>query len=259
MHSRTLLGLPLMLALAAAACGGAKPAEAPATTAAPAGAANDATTATIRGKVRFEGTAPANAAIKMNADPFCIRENPTPQFMETYMVGKAGELANVFVYVQDGLGDRTFTAPTEPVIMDQKRCRYRPYVLGIMVGQPLQIMNSDPMLHNIHIIPTKNSEFNTAQPIQGMKTDHAFTAAETMVQFKCDVHGWMSAYAGVLTHPYFAVTGEDGTFSISNLPPGTYTLAAWHEKLGAQTASITVAAKDEKENNFTFKAAASGN
>ena len=252
-----------MFTLAAAACGGSKPAEAPAATAAPAAAPaaaiDPATAATIKGKVTFEGAAPANAVIKMNADPVCIRENPTAQTQETYLVGKAGELGNVFVYVQDGLGDRTFTAPTEPAVIDQKGCRYHPHVLGMMVGQPLQIVNNDPTLHNIHAIPTKNGEFNTGQPIQGMKTDHTFTAEEMMVPFKCDVHGWMNAYAGVMSHPYFAVTGEDGTFSIKNLPPGTYTLAAWHEKLGTQTASITVAAKDEKENNFTFKAVASGN
>jgi hypothetical protein len=132
-------------------------------------------------------------------------------------------------------------------------------VMGLMVGQPLQILNSDPTLHNIHAVPTSNQEFNTGQPIQGMKTDHMFTAKEIMVPFKCDVHGWMNAYAGVLDHPFFAVTGEDGTFSIKGLPPGTYTIEAWQEKLGAQTQSVTVAAKETKDANFTFKPAATGN
>ena len=264
MHSRNLLGLPLMLTLAAAAaCGGNKPAPEPQAQEQPkpaAAAVDPATAATIKGKVTFEGTAPANAPIKMNADPYCMSANKTPQTQETYMVGKGGELGNVFVYISDGLGDRTFEAPKDPVVIDQQNCRYHPHVLGIMVGQPLQILNSDGTLHNIHASPTKNQEFNTGQPIKGMKTDHVFTAAETMVPFKCDVHGWMNAYAGVLPHPYFAVTGEDGTFTIKNLPPGTYKLTAWHEKAGTQTADITVAAKDEKENNFTFKAgAASGN
>jgi len=254
-----------MLALTVAACGGS-PAPEPQgqaqPSAAPAAAAVDpATAATIKGKVTFDGTAPTNAPIKMNADPFCMTANKTPQTQETYMVGKAGELGNVFVYVSDGLGDRTFQAPTDAVVIDQKNCRYHPHVLGLMVGQPLQILNSDGTLHNIHAIPMKNQEFNTGQPIQGMKTDHVFTAAETMVPFKCDVHGWMNAYAGVLPHPYFAVTGEDGTFTIKNLPPGTYKLTAWHEKAGTMTADVTVAAKEEKENNFTFKAgaAATGN
>jgi plastocyanin len=253
-----------MFTLAAAACGGSSPAPepqgqtqpAPAATAAPVDAA---TAATIKGKVTFGGTAPANAAIKMNADPYCMTANKTPQTQETYMVGKGGEVGNVFVYISDGLGDRTFLAPAEPVVINQENCRYHPHVLGLMVGQPLQILNSDGTLHNIHAIPTKNAEFNTGQPIKGMKTDHMFTAAETMVPFKCDVHGWMNAYAGVLPHPYFAVTGEDGTFTIKNLPPGTYKLTAWHEKFGTQTADVTVAAKDEKENNFTFPASTTGN
>ena len=128
------------------------------------------------------------------------------------------------------------------------------------IGQPLEIVNSDPTLHNIHALPKGNAEFNTGQPIQGMKTTHVFNAKEIMVPFKCDVHGWMNAYAGVLDHPYFAVTGEDGKFSIKNLPPGTYKLTAWHEKGGTKTIDVTVAAKETKEDaNFSFAAAAAGN
>ena len=264
MHSLRLLSLPLMLTLAAAACGGGKPAPAAEGQGQPKVAQaviDPATVASIKGKVTLEGTAPANASIKMNADPYCVTANKTPQTQETYMVSKTGELGNVFVYVQDGLGDKyTFDAPKDPVVIDQQNCRYHPHVMGLMVGQPLQILNSDSTLHNIHATPAKNSEFNTGQPIKGMKTDHVFTAPEVMVPFKCDVHGWMNAYAGVLTHPFFAVTAEDGTFAIKGLPPGTYKLAAWHEKLGTQTADVTLAAKDEKETNFSFKAApASGN
>ena len=173
---------------------------------------------------------------------------------------KDGKLGNVFVYVADGLGGRTFPTPTEAVELDQKNCRYHPHVFGLMVGQPMRIVNSDPTLHNIHAIPGTNQEFNTAQPIQGMKIDHVFTAKEekVIVPFKCDVHGWMNAYAGVLDHPYFAVTGEDGKFSIKNLPPGTYKLTAWHEKAGTKTIDITVAAKESKEDaNFSFTAPAS--
>ena len=150
----------------------------------------------------------------------------------------------------------TFPAPTTPVVLDQRGCRYVPHVFGVQVGQPIEILNSDPTLHNIHATPKTNTEFNTAQPIQGMKTTHTFTAkeADVVVPFKCDVHGWMNASAGVLDHPYFAVTKPDGTFSIPNLPPGTYTLAAWHERLGTQDADVTVAAKESKSDaNFTFK------
>jgi hypothetical protein len=126
-------------------------------------------------------------------------------------------------------------------------------VFGVRVGQPLEIVNSDPTLHNIHAIPTGNQEFNTGQPIQGMKFTHTFTSPEVMVPFKCDVHGWMNAYAGVVAHPYFAVTGADGTFSLNKLPAGTYTVEAWHEKLGTQTQSITLGEKQTSDIAFTFK------
>ena len=129
-------------------------------------------------------------------------------------------------------------------------------MFGIQVGQPLEIINSDPTLHNIHATGKANAEFNNGQPIQGMKMSHTFTAKEVVVPFKCDVHGWMNAYVGVLDHPFYAVTSADGSFSLKGLPPGTYTIEAWHEKLGAQTQSVTVAAKDSASIAFTFKAAA---
>ena len=153
-------------------------------------------------------------------------------------------------------------APTTAFVFDQKGCHYSPHVFGVQVGQPIEIVNSDATLHNIHAMPKTNKEFNTAQPIQGMKTSHTFEAKEesVVIPFKCDVHGWMNAFVGVLDHPYFAVTKNDGTFSIPNLPPGKYTLAAWHEKLGTQTLEVTVAAKESKSDaNFTFKAAGGAN
>jgi hypothetical protein len=135
-------------------------------------------------------------------------------------------------------------------------CRYHPHVFGMRVGQPLEIVNSDPTLHNIHALPKANKEFNTGQPIQGMKTNHTFDGKEVMVPFKCDVHGWMNAYVGVLDHPYFATTGMDGKFELKTLPPGTYTIEAWHEKLGSTTQSVTLGPKESKEIMFTFKAPA---
>jgi plastocyanin len=192
----------------------------------------------------------------MSADPVCVKENPTAQFQETYTVGSDGKsLGNVFVYVKDGLGNYQFDAPTDTVTIDQKSCRYHPHVFGLRVGQPLEILNSDPTLHNIHALPKSNMEFNTGQPIQGMKTMHTFTQPEVMVPFKCDVHGWMNAYVGVLDHPYFAVTKDDGKFALNNLPPGTYTIEAWHEKLGPMTQSVTIGPKESKEVAFTFKPA----
>jgi plastocyanin len=242
------------------ACGGSqetsnKSAEPSSPAATPAGQRVDTATAgSIKGVVTLDGAAPKNEAIKMNADPVCVRENKTPQFQETYLVGSDGKsFANVFVYVKDGLGNYVFDTPTEPAKIDQKECRYHPHVFGMRVGQPLEIINSDPTLHNIHAMPKANSEFNNGQPIQGMKMTHTFDKPEVMVPFKCDVHGWMNAYVGVLPHPYFAVTKDDGKFELPNLPPGTYTIEAWQEKLGPMTQSVTIAAKETKEITFAFK------
>ena len=258
------VGCVVAVALAAsvAACGGNK--EASNTSAEPGGAAagggqkvDTATAGEVKGTVTVDGAVPKNEPIKMNADPVCIQQNKTPQSQETYMVGSDGKsLANVFVYVKDGLGNYVYDTPTEPAKIDQQNCRYHPHVFGMRVGQPLEIINSDPTLHNIHAMPKANQEFNNGQPIQGMKMTHTFTAKEIMVPFKCDVHGWMNAYVGVLDHPYFAVTDANGAFDIKTLPPGTYTIEAWHEKLGTATQSVTVGEKETKEITFTFKAPA---
>jgi plastocyanin len=222
--------------------------------AAPAAPAVDpAIAATVTGKVTFTGTAPAPAPIKLSADPYCEKANPGLK-TENEVVGTDGSVGNVFVYVKDGLGDRTFPAPSTPIILDQKGCHYTPHVLGIQVGQPLQIVNSDDTLHNIHGLPKANREFNQGQPIQGMKMTHTFSTKEVMIPFKCDVHAWMNAWIGVLDHPYYAVTSTDGTFSLKGLPPGTYTIEAWHERLGTQTQTVTVGEKETKDVAFTFKA-----
>jgi len=211
----------------------------------------------VKGVVNFEGTAPKNEAIKMNADPVCVKQNKDPQFQETWMVSDDGKtLGNVFVYVKDGLGNYIFDTPTTPAKIDQQNCRYHPHVFGIRVNQPLEIVNSDPTLHNIHAMPKGNAEFNNGQPIQGMKMSHTFDKPEVMVPFKCDVHGWMNAYVGVLEHPYFQVTSKDGKFTLKGLPPGTYTIEAWHEKLGTQEIKVTLGAKETKDANFSFKAGA---
>jgi plastocyanin len=258
LRSVSVCALGLTLALSAAACGGggseapATPAAAP--TAAPAGQRVDAATAgTITGVISLSAAAPANEAIRMNADPVCLKQAPGAQTQETFVVGPDGKtLGNVFVYVKDGLGNYVFDAPTTPAQMDQKGCRYHPHVFGVRVGQPLEILNSDPTLHNVHAVPKNNKEFNTGQPMQGMKSTYTFTAAEVMVPFKCDVHGWMNAYVGVMTHPFFAVTGPDGKFEIKGVPPGTYTVEAWHERLGPMTQSVTIGASETKDAPFTF-------
>ena len=211
-----------------------------------------ATASTIKGKVVLEGTPPQNAVLKMTSDPAC----GNAEVRAESVLAENGALQNVFVHIKDGLGNKyIFDTPTGPVKLDQKGCRYVPHVLGVRATQPLEVSNSDETLHNVHGVPQVNRQFNQPQPIVGMKNTVTFTAPEVMVPFKCDVHPWMSAFVGVVSHPYFAVTGKEGTFELQTVPPGTYTIEAWHEKLGRQTQTVTVGEKDSKDVVFTFKVA----
>ena len=137
-------------------------------------------------------------------------------------------------------------------MLDQDKCRYAPRVLGVRVGQPLQVRNSDPLLHNVRSNGVINQAFNKSTPIEGMTFNHTFATKEVMVPFKCDVHGWMSAWVGVLDHPYFGTTAPDGRVVLGNLPPGTYTIEAWHESLGTKTQQVTIGAKESKDVSFSF-------
>jgi hypothetical protein len=207
----------------------------------------------LAGKVIFEGAAPAPAAIKMDADPVCLLQHGKGATSEEVIVNPNGTLKNVFVYVKEGLAGQKFEAPKEAVVFDQKGCRYNPRVFGIMTNQPLEILNSDGTLHNVHALPKTSKEFNLGMPIQGMKLTQKFTSPEVMVKIKCEVHPWMAAYAGVLDHPFYGVTNDEGAFEIKGLPPGEYVLEAWHEKYGSQTATVKV--PETPEVSFTFKAA----
>jgi len=203
--------------------------------------------------VKFDGQPPAPQMISLNGDPKCVSENGAPQRAEEQIVvGNNQALQNVFVYVKDGLGAFGFPIPSEPVVLDQDKCRYTPRVLGVRVGQALQVRNSDPLLHNVRSNAVINQAFNKSTPIEGMKFDHVFATKEVMVPFKCDVHGWMSAYVGVLDHPYFGTTAPDGKVVLANLPPGTYTIEAWHEQLGTRTTQVTIGPKESKDVSFTF-------
>jgi hypothetical protein len=211
-----------------------------------------ATAATISGSVLFTGTAPDPDPILMDAEPDCAAQYPDGAFTETVIVNDNGTLENVFVYVMDGLGDLEFPIPAEAAVLDQHGCRYQPHVFGVQVGQDLIIRNSDDLLHNIHPVPEINRSFNIGQPVS-MDTTQQFNQVEVMIPIGCDVHDWMSGFVGVLDHPYFATTGSDGTFNLSNLPPGTYTVAAWHELYGEQTMSVTVGESETADIEFTFE------
>ena len=226
--------------------GGTTPAPAPAAPpAAPIGASS------ITGSVKLEGTPPEARVIRMTSDPLCMPEGPTVS--EVVLVGPGNGLQNVFVYVKDGLGDRTFTAPATPVVLDQRGCKYMPHVFGAQVGQPVKILNSDGTLHNVHAVPKENTEFNFGQPLKGMESTQTFTKSEIMVPFRCDVHGWMAAYGGIVPHPFFAVTKNDGTFEIKGLPAGTYTIETWHERFGLQTQTVTVDGTAAGKADFSYK------
>jgi plastocyanin len=210
------------------------------------------TGATVHGTVRFNGKVPVAKTISMAADPVCAKEHPSPVLAQEVMADAEGDLQNVIVFVSDGLGDRTFDPPSQPAVVEQKGCMYQPHVLAVRANQPLELINDDPTSHNIHPVPANNREWNKAEP-PGSKMEEAFAREEVAIPVKCNVHPWMRGYIAVFKHPYFAVTGKDGSFDLSNLPPGTYTIKAWHEKLGTATQSVTIGANETKEISFVFK------
>ena len=213
-----------------------------------------ATAGAITGKVTFAGTPPKPDMLRMNTDPACVKASGATSPSDAVLVGAGGAVQNAFVYLKDGVDPAyTFDVPAAPVVLDQKGCRYAPRVIGVRVGQPLEITNSDATLHNVHALPMSNQEFNYGQKEGTPSVKHTFSVPKVMVRFMCNVHGWMSAYVGVMAHPFFAVTGADGAFEIKGLPPGTYTLAVWHETFGTQTQQITIADHETKTAAFTFK------
>jgi len=209
--------------------------------------------ASITGTVTFDGKIPNLKPITMDADPACAKKHGKPVMGEALVLGTGNTMGNVLVYVSKGVpAGKTYPAPQTPVTLDQNGCMYLPHVQGIMVGQPYKILNSDGILHNIHSLPKVNPSFNKPMPPTLKETTTSFAKPEPVFEIKCDVHPWMRAYIGVFTHPFFAATKADGKFTISGLDPGTYEITAWHERLGVQTASITVGASDTKSQNFKF-------
>jgi plastocyanin len=252
--TRTISVFMVLIAiLLVAGCSKKEPAEeqpsasSPAATA-PAAPIDPATAASVSGTVKFEGAPPKPAKIDMSQDPNCKGSNTAEN-----VVIAGNNLANVFVYVKEGLGNRTFAPPSEPVGLDQSGCRYHPHVLGVMAGQTVKIVNSDPTTHNIHPTPKDNREWNESQAPQAPALEKTFAREEIMLPVKCNQHPWMKMYISVTKSPFYAVTGPDGKFEIKGLPPGDYTLAFVHEKLGEQDQKVSLAAKESKTLDASFK------
>ena len=214
---------------------------------------DQATAGSISGRILFKGKKPAVKRVDMDEDPQCAKLHKSAVLDAPFVVNKNGTLANVFVYVKQGLEGKRFEPPTAPATIDQKGCWFEPRVLGIQTGQPFRVTNSDPVTHNIHPRPKENREWNQSQPPGETPVLRKFMRPEVMIRVKCNIHPWMRAWVGVLEHPYFAVTGEDGSFELTNLPPGNYTLEAWQELLGTQRRQVSVAPSGKTQVEFTLR------
>ena len=221
-------------------------------TALPLATIDEANGATITGKVLLTGEKPVMPALDMSANPMCERQHPTPQHAETVVVNPNGTIRYAFVWIKDGLPKARYAPPQINVVLDQNGCVYRPHVLALMVGQQLEIDNSDPVNHNVHAEAQVNVPWNESQPPQANKKFKTFSRQEIWFPVTCSVHPWMRAYLSVVSHPFFAVTGEDGSFTLKGVPPGSYTVEVIQEKYGHKTAQITVAAHDNKTLDFTY-------
>jgi len=212
-----------------------------------------AAASSITGTVVFDGKAPTLRPIAMDADPVCAKKHSAPVANEMLVLGSGNTMGNIMVWVSKGLpAGKTWPVPKTAVTLDQNGCMYKPHVMGIMVGQTYRILNSDGVLHNIHTLPKVNPAFNKGMPPTLKEATTVFNKPEEVFHIKCDVHPWMSAYIAVFTHPFFSVTGTDGKYTITGLDPGTYEITAWHERLGTQTATVTVGASGTKTQDFKF-------
>src|SRR5580765_5028819 len=249
-----VFSIAVIAMLSVAGCSKPQPtSEQPAAASKPATLSVDTSTVgTISGAVSLKGQPPKMKSLDMTADPGC----PTGPQPAEVVVTKDGKLANVFVYVKEGLPQGNFAVPSDPVTLDQKGCRYIPHMLGIMAGQPLKITNTDTADHNIHDMPSNNPAFNESQTPTDQPVTKKFSNAEMMIPVQCNQHPWMRAYINVMSHSYFAVSGPDGSFEIKNLPPGEYTIAAVHERFGEQTMKVKVGAKENAKAAFVYSAAA---
>jgi len=209
--------------------------------------------ATVTGTINVTGTIPIRPRIDMSADPVCIQANIKPQLDD--LLVRDNKVQNAFVYLKsDFLNGHRFAVPDLDVILVQRNCYYSPRVLGLRVGQNLQVINSDQTVHNVHPTPKNNREWNQTHPPNADPIVKTFSHAEVLIPFKDNQHPWEKAYVAVMDHPFFAVSDESGRFEIRGLPPGTYTLVVWHERLGEQELEITVAPGETRNADFTFDA-----
>lgn len=216
-------------------------------------ARSEESTGAIAGTVRYEGKTAVMRPIDMGADPTCAEKHAqNPALNESLVVGPDRGLANVFIQVTEGVPQRAYPVPEEPVVLSQAGCMYHPRVFGIRPGQKLQILNPDGTMHNVNAMPDVNKGFNKPMDRETERAEVVFEQPEPIFPIKCDVHPWMRAYCAVMAHPFFAVTGEDGKFTIPGLPPGEYTIEAWHERLGTQSAKVTVTAEASADVTFVF-------
>ena len=255
------MGAVLAGSLILAGCGGDKPgatagteASTPAASGPPA-VPDEANGGIITGKVAFTGEQPKMPILDMSANPACERAHKgAAQKSEEVVVNPNGTLKNVFVWVKSGLpAGQQWAIPATAVTLDQNGCMYRPRVVGVMTGQSFQIANSDPTNHNIHPQPAVNPEWNESQSPQQAALTKSFGRQEVMIPVKCNVHPWMRSFIGVVAHPFFAVTGDDGTFTIKGLPPGTYVIQTLHEKYGPMEQTVTVGPKESKTVEFSYR------
>jgi hypothetical protein len=250
-------GLTCWIALAIGCSHGTEKAAAPAGHAqealTPAYHVDPLTAGSISGTIRYTGKRPPPKKIDMSGDPACVEAHHGKAFDESLVVSPRGALANAFIYVKSGLEGKRFETPSTPVTIDQKGCWFTPHILGIQTSQILQVVNSDPVTHNIHPMAQVNREWNHSQGAGDAPLARRFIKPEVMIRVKCNIHSWMHAYIGVLDNPYFAVSGQDGTYTIANLLPGTYTIAIWQENLGTQERQVTVAPHANTLVNTTFK------
>jgi len=254
-----LLGTAALLALGLLGCGRREEiSEAPEEALPPANPTakpvDPSTAGVISGFVRLEGTPPRMRTINMAAVPNCAKMHATPPMTQDVLAGGDGALQNVVVYLQGDFSSYSFSAVTTPVTIDQKGCMYVPRVVGLTAGTPLRIHNSDSATHNTYPLTQNNRQWNETQAVGGAPVERLFARPEVAITLKCNLHPWMTAHVAVFSHPYFQVTGQDGSFKLKNVPPGPYTVAAWHERYGSSEQTVTLGPKGEAKVSITYQA-----